>query len=142
MVQAWWDGYVIPRIRRILSKKTKMPKMVRTRIQELLSGLADGLRYLPLSLLSPRRQYIYLSALVDWQQAQLLPVGWGIRYLSVPIGGGVDQIAEQSQPIAQAFWKGFTDSMLIGPGTFPFRGVGLRFGKAKVRTVLERLDWI
>jgi hypothetical protein len=37
--------------------------------------------------------------LVDWEQALLLPVGmnaWCIRYLSVPISGGVDFIAEKS----------------------------------------------
>jgi hypothetical protein len=159
------DGYVIPRIRRILSK-TKMPKKVRTRIQELL-GLADGLKSLPLSLchIDINIMNIILDdstnivGLVDWEQAQLLPLGmnaWCIRYLSVPISGGVDQTAEKSQPMALAFWKGFTDSlpphlhdltdkiidsMLIGLVLFLF-AEGIEVQQSEVRMVLKRLDWI
>jgi hypothetical protein len=43
-----------------------------------------------------------------------LPVGmntWCIGYLSVPISGGVDFIAEKSKPMAEAFWKGLADSL-------------------------------
>lgn len=159
------DGYVIPRIRRILSK-TKMPQKVRTRIQELL-GLTDGLKSLPLSLchIDINIMNIILDdstnivGLVDWEQAQILPVGmnaWRIRYLAVPISGGVDQIAKKSQPMAQAFWKGFTDSlpphlhnlrdkivdsMLIGLVLFLFME-GIEVRQSEVSMVIKRLDWI
>jgi hypothetical protein len=159
------DGYIIPRIRRILSK-TKMPKKVRDRIQELLE-LVDGLKFLPLSLchIDINIMNIILDestnivGLVDWEQAQLLPVGmnaWCIRYLSVPIRGGVDQIEEKSQPMAEAFWKGLTtslpphlydfkdkiiDSMLIGLVLFLF-AEGTEVRQTELCTILKRLDWI
>ena len=159
------DRFVIPRLRHILLKTT-MPKNIRTRIQELL-GLADGLKPLPLSLchIDVNIMNIILDegtnivGLIDWEQAQLLPVGmnaWCIRYLSVPISRGVDQIAEKSQPMAQAFWQGFieslpghlldlkdkiVDSMLIGFVLFLF-AEGCEVRQSEMRMVLKRLDWI
>ena len=130
-------------------------------------GLADVLKSLPLSLchIDIDTMNIILNdstnivGLVDWEQAQLLPVGmnaWCIRYLAVPIRGGVDQIAKKSQPMAQAFWKGFTnslpphlhnlrdkivDSMLIGLVLFLFME-GIEVRQSEVSMVLKRLDWI
>lgn len=129
--------------------------------------LADGLKALPLSLchIDINIMNIILDegtniiGLVDWEQAQLLPVGmnaWCIRYLSVPISGGVDQIAEKSQPMALAFWRGFADSlpphlhnlkdriidsMFIGLVLFLF-AEGIEVRQSEVRMVLKRLDWI
>lgn len=100
-----------------------------------------------------------IVGLVDWEQAQLLPVGVNglcIRYLSAPISRGVDQIAEKLQPMAQAFWQGFTnslsphfydlkdkiiDSMLIGLVLF-LSAEGIEVRQSEVHMVLERLDWI
>lgn len=159
------DRYIVPRLRHILSK-AKMPKKLKTRVQELL-GLADGLRSLPLSLCHIDinimniilDESVNVVGLVDWEQALLLPVGmnaWCIRYLSVPISGGVDYIAEKSQPMAEAFWKGLTDtlpphlcdlrdkivdSMLVGLVLFVF-GEGFEPRQSEVRMVPERLNWI
>jgi hypothetical protein len=143
-----------------------MPKNLTTRIQELL-GLADGVKTLPLSLshIDINAMNIILDestnivGLIDWEQAQLLPVGmnaWCIRYLSVPNIGGVDQLAEKSQPMAIAFWQAFTaslpphlnvfkenvvDSMLIGLVLFVFPE-GCKAAQSEMRMVLQRLDWI
>lgn len=159
------DAYVVPRLLQILSKP-KMTNKLKTRIQGVLK-LSDGVKALPLSLchIDINSMNIILDesakvvGLVDWEQAQLLPVGmnaWCIRYLSVPINGGVDEQAEKSQPMAEAFWRGFTavlpphlhtlkdrivDSMLIGLVLFSFPE-GCEIRKSELSLVLERLDWI
>lgn len=64
--------------------------------------LADGVKALPLSLchVDVTTVNIILGestnvvGLVDWEQAQLLPVGinaWRIRCLYVTIGGGIEK---------------------------------------------------
>jgi len=159
------DRYVVPRLLQILSKN-KMTKKLKTRIQGVL-GLADGVKALPLSLchIDVNSMNIILDenanivGLVDWEQAQLLPVGmnaWCIRYLSVPNSGGVDEVVERSQPMAEAFWQGFiaalpphlhtlkervVDSMLIGLVLFAFPE-GFEIRKSELNMVSGRLDWI
>ena len=159
------DRYIVPRLRQIISK-TKMPKKLRTRIQEVLA-LADGVKALPLSLchIDINSMNIILDenanivGLVDWELAQLLPVGmnaWCIRYLAVPTTRGVDRLAEKSQPMAVAFWQEFmgslpahlfalkekiVDSMLIGMVLFSIIE-GLETRDSVMHMLPERLDWI
>lgn len=159
------DGYVIPRLRRILSK-ADLPRKLAARVEELV-GAADGLKGLPLSLchIDINTMNIILDqgtnivGLIDWELAQLLPTGmnaWCIRYLAVPIQGGVDQPHERSQPMAEAFWQGLIDSlpahlynlkdkivdaMLIGLLLFTWYE-GHIPGEGVVRMIPQRLEWI
>jgi hypothetical protein len=100
-----------------------------------------------------------VAGLVDWEQAQLLPVGmntWCIRYLSVPNRLRVDYPDEHTLPMAEAFWKGLVstlpnhilglldkvvDAMAIGLVMNVF-GENYSPEEVTVNIMMERLDWI
>ncbi|KAK0187229.1 hypothetical protein F5146DRAFT_935421, partial [Armillaria mellea] len=99
--QAVVDGYVLPRLRKILETVdfTDVPE-ARKRLEELLGWhRIAGLKLLPLSLchidVNHRNIIVdnhkHITGLIDWEHANLLPLGmnaWCIRFLSVPIAGG------------------------------------------------------
>jgi hypothetical protein len=114
------NGYIIPRLGRIVSKE-RMPAKLKARIKSLVP-VAEGLKVLPLSLchIDINQMNVIvdenanIAGLVDWEQAQLLPVGmntWCIRYLSVPNRNRVDYPDEDTVPMAEAFWKGLVSTL-------------------------------
>ena len=106
--------YVIPRLGRIVSKE-RTPAKLKARIESLIP-VAEGLKSLPLSLchIDINQMNVIvdenanIAGLVDWEQAQLLPVGmntWCIRYLSVPNRNRADYPNEHTLPMAEEAWS-------------------------------------
>ncbi|KAK0434541.1 uncharacterized protein EV420DRAFT_1282482 [Desarmillaria tabescens] len=114
------DGYVVPRLQKILEVEdfSDTPE-ARRRLEGLLNPeRVAGLKSLPLSLchidVNHRNILVdndkHVCGLIDWEQANLLPLAmntWCIRFLSVPIAGGKHLPNERTIPIAEAFWGAF-----------------------------------
>ena len=100
-----------------------------------------------------------VAALIDWEQANLLPLGmnaWCIRFLSVPIVRGRDVISDKSARVARAAWDALIAN--IPSRLHPFKRnivtsmqVGLVFqtfwagghpNERNLEPFLERLNWI
>ncbi|KAH8115085.1 hypothetical protein DFH11DRAFT_1508209 [Phellopilus nigrolimitatus] len=160
------DFFIVPRLKRILSKEDITHAPLKSKIEMLLSK-CDVLKHLPLALchidINARNvllnEKMKIAGIVDWEQAALLPLGsnaWCMRYLSVPIVRGKDIVSENTQPMAAAFWQSFLAGIparlrLHGRKIIVAMQVGfimsVYFGGGapdtdELPSIFERLDWL
>ena len=159
------NRYIIPRLNRTIAK-ADMPDDLRKYVREFVKFSKD-LESLPLALSHADvnsmnlilNENAEIVGLIDWELAQLLPVGmnaWCIVRLSFTNRNRVDYASEKTQPMAEAFWNGFVSSL---PGNTQKNSanivkamkIGLifdQFGEGyvpdprDVAMTLGRLEWI